>query len=58
MGYTLIELLIVIAIIMLLSLMAMNFNFNRKTASEQRDRLAESIRTTLYDARTNALIGR
>lgn len=46
-GFTIIELLVIIAIIGIISLLVMNFDFNKKTSIEKSDRIINKISSIL-----------
>lgn len=47
-GFTLIELMIVIAIVGILTMSAFNFDFNKRTDIEKRDRFVEKINSMMH----------
>lgn len=57
-GFTLIEIMVVIALIGIMAISAVSFNFNAKSAIEKRDRLVESIIHLIDKAKTDAMLGR
>ena len=57
-GFTLIELMVVIAIIGLLAMVVTNFDFNKKTDIEKRDRLVQKIESMLQTSKLAMLSGK
>lgn len=57
-GFTLIELMVVIAIIALLAIMMLNFDFNKKTDSEKRDRITTKIGSLLQSNKMTMISGK
>lgn len=57
-GFTLIEMLVVIAIISILATMMISLDFNRNTATLRRDRLVSKILSVIEGARLDAISGK
>lgn len=57
-GFTLIELMVVIAIMGLLAMTVMNFDFNKKTDIEKRDRFVQKIESIIHSTLLSTSNGR
>ncbi len=57
-GFTLIELMIVIAIVGILAMSIFNLDFNKKTDTEKRDRMVHKVESMIHSTFLSSLSGR
>ncbi len=57
-GFTLIELMIVIAIVGILAMSIFKFDFNKKTDTEKRDRMIQKVESMIHSTFLSSLSGR